>query len=449
MIVKNEEACLGRCLQSVYKYVDEIIIVDTGSTDRTIEIAECYGARIHYHPWENDFSKHRNQSLSYATGDWILQLDADEELFAEDGQKIQTTAGQGSADYYYYRFHDIRKDGSVHGVFSLIRFFRNGMGMHFTQKVHNQLQARGSGAFSSIRIRHYGYDLSEEKMEAKHTRTTTLLKEMLEENPEDAYSRHQLAASYSMHRDYAKAIEQGEMALDTMRRKGLRNEFFMTTFYTVAQGYYALANTAAAERIGLEALEVFPIHLDICHLLAAIYFKRRSLDQCRAMSQRYLDIHETLTTNSTFFESFYCQSLTKRHEIFFGLGCIHFFQKDFEKADGFFRQSFDDSGRQIEKAEHICRFYLEQQLDQPALQWLNRAFDADHTSTAPLPDAPHSKTDTGALAYEVAETLCLRRQWHLAEKALTIAVQVAPAGFDHNKFDRLLRVAELQTAQPS
>jgi glycosyltransferase involved in cell wall biosynthesis len=81
MIVKNEEHCLRRCLDSVRDYVDEMIIVDTGSTDHTVEIAKSYHAQIYHHPWENDFSKHRNQSLSYATGDWILQLDADEELF--------------------------------------------------------------------------------------------------------------------------------------------------------------------------------------------------------------------------------------------------------------------------------------------------------------------------------------------------------------------------------
>jgi glycosyltransferase involved in cell wall biosynthesis len=86
MIVKNEESCLVRCMKSVRDHVDEIIIVDTGSMDNTVEIAESYGARVYHHPWENDFSKHRNQSLSYATGDWIFQLDADEELFPEDGR---------------------------------------------------------------------------------------------------------------------------------------------------------------------------------------------------------------------------------------------------------------------------------------------------------------------------------------------------------------------------
>lgn len=85
MIVKDEEQQLGRCLKSAISFVDEIIIVDTGSTDQTCEIATSYGARIYHHPWEGNFSKHRNQSLEYARGRWIFQLDADEELVAEDG----------------------------------------------------------------------------------------------------------------------------------------------------------------------------------------------------------------------------------------------------------------------------------------------------------------------------------------------------------------------------
>ena len=72
MIVKNEEENLPRCLDSVRDVVDEIVIVDTGSTDRTVEIAESYGAKVFYHPWEGSFSKARNYSLKYATCDWIL-----------------------------------------------------------------------------------------------------------------------------------------------------------------------------------------------------------------------------------------------------------------------------------------------------------------------------------------------------------------------------------------
>ena len=92
MIVKNEEAFLEQCLKSIKDYVDEIIIVDTGSTDRTVEIAERFTDKIYFHAWENSFSKARNQSLAYATGDWIFIMDADEEMLTGSGELLRQAA---------------------------------------------------------------------------------------------------------------------------------------------------------------------------------------------------------------------------------------------------------------------------------------------------------------------------------------------------------------------
>ena len=89
MITKNEEKNLSRCLDSIKDIVDEIIIVDTGSTDKTVEIAKSYGAHIYHYDWNNDFSKARNVSLQKATKDWILVLDADEVLPYEEGLKLK------------------------------------------------------------------------------------------------------------------------------------------------------------------------------------------------------------------------------------------------------------------------------------------------------------------------------------------------------------------------
>ena len=79
-IVKNEEKNLSRCLNSVKEVVDEIILVDTGSTDTTKEIGENFGAKIYDYVWDSNFSNARNFALSKSTGNWILYLDADEYL---------------------------------------------------------------------------------------------------------------------------------------------------------------------------------------------------------------------------------------------------------------------------------------------------------------------------------------------------------------------------------
>ena len=88
MIVKNEERFLGQCLASVKDIADELIVIDTGSTDRTVEIAREHGAQVGHFEWCNDFAAARNASIAPATGDWILFLDADEELSPAEKQNL-------------------------------------------------------------------------------------------------------------------------------------------------------------------------------------------------------------------------------------------------------------------------------------------------------------------------------------------------------------------------
>ena len=89
MIVRDEEKYIGQCLASVKEFVDEIILVDTGCKDRTLLIAQDFGARIFHHPWAGDFSQARNHSLAHATADWILVLDADEKLARRDARHLR------------------------------------------------------------------------------------------------------------------------------------------------------------------------------------------------------------------------------------------------------------------------------------------------------------------------------------------------------------------------
>ncbi|MFB5685249.1 glycosyltransferase family 2 protein, partial [Paenibacillus terreus] len=89
MIVRNEEKYLPKCLSSVQRIVDEIIIVDTGSTDDTVAIAKSFGAKVIQMPWQNSFADARNRGFDEATGDWILWLDADEEMDVNEAEKLK------------------------------------------------------------------------------------------------------------------------------------------------------------------------------------------------------------------------------------------------------------------------------------------------------------------------------------------------------------------------
>src|SRR3979411_569261 len=85
VIARNEEQFIAGCLDSVRPFIDEIVVLDTGSTDRTVEIARAHGARVEHFRWINDFGAARNAAVDAVTADWVLMLDADDRLTPESG----------------------------------------------------------------------------------------------------------------------------------------------------------------------------------------------------------------------------------------------------------------------------------------------------------------------------------------------------------------------------
>lgn len=141
MIVKNEEAFLARCLESVRAIASQIVVVDTGSTDRTVQIARNHGAEIHTFTWCDDFSAARNASLIHARGDWILVLDADEDLLPESLPKVREVTSNPQAIAAYLRLVDVESEGE--GGPGLPRLFRNIPGAHYRGRIHEE-------SFSSV-----------------------------------------------------------------------------------------------------------------------------------------------------------------------------------------------------------------------------------------------------------------------------------------------------------
>lgn len=114
MIVKDEASCLGHCLQSVRGLVDEIVLVDTGSVDATVELARREGARVFHFPWVDDFAAARNESLRHCTCDWVLILDADEAVDALDHSMIREACQSPSAQAYHLTLRNYHRSGSYY-----------------------------------------------------------------------------------------------------------------------------------------------------------------------------------------------------------------------------------------------------------------------------------------------------------------------------------------------
>src|SRR5262245_32836118 len=163
MIMRDEEEHLARCLRSVQGVADEVVIVDTGSTDRSVRIAESFGARVLHEPWRGDFAAPRNTSIDAATGDWILILDADEELI-DGAALLPLLEDEGLEGYCLREVNFIGEEVGVEAVVnSAFRLFRNRPEYRYDGALHEQIMGRVdpqggvTTRFCGVEIHHYGY----------------------------------------------------------------------------------------------------------------------------------------------------------------------------------------------------------------------------------------------------------------------------------------------------
>ena len=196
MIVRDEAKHITGCLKSVRNIVDEMIVVDTGSADGTPEIAIGLGAKVYRHPWQDDFSLHRNQSIGYTSGDWILILDADERLEEKSVQKIRKSLRNSKENAIAFRVISYTDEKGSHITANSPRLFRNHSGFHYDGIVHNQARFQGPCRFSYITIYHYGYLLDEKIKRKKAQRTKTLLLTQIQSAPEDPMPYANLAKAH-------------------------------------------------------------------------------------------------------------------------------------------------------------------------------------------------------------------------------------------------------------
>ncbi len=203
MIVKDEETRLPACLRAARPWVDEIVVVDTGSTDRTQELAREFGAVVHEWAWRDDFAAARNEALGHATGEWILSLDADETLTAESGPALREACNTAPPDVVGFNVKVIcpyADDGGLTQLNWFPRLFRKLPGVRWEGVIHEQvvpsLLVRGRIERSGVAVLHAGYVLPAAELEAKARRNVVLLERQVRDEPDFAPSWLQLAETY-------------------------------------------------------------------------------------------------------------------------------------------------------------------------------------------------------------------------------------------------------------
>jgi glycosyltransferase involved in cell wall biosynthesis len=285
MIVKDEEQNLPRLLKSAAPHVDEIVVVDTGSSDGTVQIAASYGARVFHHPWEGDFAKHRNQSISYASGQWILIMDADEELLAGTAPLMRQALAHipNEVGCIYFEMYN-EAPGGLGTTVLHPRLFRNDGFFHYEGKVHNKPMHQGKTAKSPIRMVHYGYNLKPEAMEAKYRRRIEMIGQWLKSEP-DNYAARTYMAQALMERPATRAdsLAHGLKALELARAQQAAPEQLCTIYYPIMATLHFLARYDEAEKHCRDCLAIAPQYPDPYFFLTNIYLTQgRWRAVCRA-----------------------------------------------------------------------------------------------------------------------------------------------------------------------
>jgi|GEM_PF-474098 len=222
MIVKNEERFLRACLDSVRGAVDEICIVDTGSTDRTREIAAEFGARVVERPWRNDFAWARNEALALATRRWILVLDADETLRPESIPTLRTLASvpAGTVGLWVRCFNHVDDyAGTGASSHAIARVFPNNPRIRYMSPIHEYVACDGADTgiearHGSLAIDHYGYLGAIVKERGKAERNLAIIQAAVESEPNNPFHWYNLGTTALIEKRGEAAIAALEKMLE-------------------------------------------------------------------------------------------------------------------------------------------------------------------------------------------------------------------------------------------
>lgn len=276
-IVKNEASNLAKSLDSISSQVDEIIVVDTGSSDGTVSVAKEFGAQCYTIPWQDDFALARNYALKKATGEWIIFLDADEYFTAETASNLQNVLlkhNDASLCMIYMQNLDIDTGESLLDFYAP-RIFRNREGMAYVGRIHEQLRCNGGLVepivcipSTELQLIHTGY--SQQLSEAKAKRNLKLLLREVQEAKHPELFYMYLAETYDGLDDEDKAVYYAEKDIAT----GKKAVAYASRSYRLLLRIYMQNPTRYPRRreIARKASEDFPdlpdFHAELAECLA-------------------------------------------------------------------------------------------------------------------------------------------------------------------------------------
>ena len=302
MIVRDEEQMLPRCLAAVAPAVDEIVIVDTGSTDATVEIAKSFGAKVIEFPWTGSFSDARNVSFEAATGDWVMYLDADEVLVAEDVDQLRALTGRTWREAFYLvetSYTGELGDGGAM-VNNALRVFRNRPEYRFKDRLHEQIAHTlptyipGRVEQTPVRVTHYGYLGSVRDAKEKSQRNVELLRTQAAESPKTPFLHFNLGSEYIVVGALDAAVEELRTARSLVQAEGnlTRAEYVPSLFTRLVMVLRMSGKLTEASTTAAEGLELFPQFTDLVLAQARIAQMQGDTDKALDLFDRAIEMGE-------------------------------------------------------------------------------------------------------------------------------------------------------------
>jgi tetratricopeptide (TPR) repeat protein len=271
MIVKDEEEMLPGCLEPLRGVVDEMIVVDTGSSDRTVEIAESFGAKVVSFPWNGSFSDARNTSIEAASGDWLIYLDADEHMEAQDARHLRALLGRTWREGFYLVETNYTggSDAGSAVTHMALRVWRNRPQYRFSGRIHEQkthtMPTYLPERFETtrIRVRHYGYLNQRIVSKDKSRRNIQLLEQEAQES-RTPFTDYNLGSEYLVLADHAAARTHLDRSWEGLREQGLESVGYAPLLVSrVARARREVGDYEAAIAAVEEGLARFPDHTDL------------------------------------------------------------------------------------------------------------------------------------------------------------------------------------------
>jgi len=304
IIVKNEEKLIERCLKSLLPLGYEIIVVDTGSTDKTKDTATKYTDKVYDYIWQDDFAAARNFAISKASNDFVLMIDSDEILCSYDKKDLEDLVTKYPDGIGRVMIIDEYKRGNDKFTSSsrVSRLFSKKI-YHYQGRIHEQIVPIESGIKAGIiydlplYVNHSGYDGDLEKRRKKTDRNIKLLLRELEEKGDDPYVLYQLGKSYYMQEDYLNACKAFDKALYFDLDPKLEYVQDMVESYG-----YTLLNTrqydTALQLLGV--YDEFAVNADFVFLMGLIYMNNAMFTEAigEFLKATKMNIYKTEGVNS-------------------------------------------------------------------------------------------------------------------------------------------------------